>query len=356
MSLTLGSLFAGIGGFDLGFERAGFKTLWQCEIDKAAQGVLRRHFPEAQLHSDVREVGAHNLVPVDVLTFGSPCQDVSLAGKRAGLAGNRSGLFHEAIRVIRELRERYGKPDFAIWENVLGAFSSNGGRDFAVVLQELADIGASDIAWRVLDSQWFGVPQRRRRIFLVADFGGARAGQILSISQGGSWDSSTGGTKRREVAEALDGGTRKGAWWDGSDIADCLDLSMLVKGQMLPEKRRFPVVYGNSDRLRRLTPLEIERCFGFPDEWTAPQLDTPRYRQLGNSIAVPIAQWVAGRLSSVQLRGAEWQPVVFSADCDEDGNCPACAIDYADCEFFGPTQDGLEYEERDGVLYARRAP
>ena len=108
---TIGSLFAGIGGFDLGFERAGFSTTWACEIDQKAQAVLRLRFPNAKLHDDVCQIGAHNLEPVDVVTFGSPCQDLSVAGKRAGLAGERSGLFHEAVRVIRELRAAHGKPD-----------------------------------------------------------------------------------------------------------------------------------------------------------------------------------------------------------------------------------------------------
>lgn len=183
MTLRLGSLFAGVGGFDLGFERAGFKTEWAVEIDPKAQAVLRRRFPSAALHGDVREVGAHNLGPVDVLTFGSPCQDLSVAGKRAGLAGGRSGLFHAATRVIRELRDRYGKPDLAIWENVPGAFSSNDGHDFEAVLRALANVGALDIGWRVLDSRWFGVAQRRRRILLVADFRGQRADEVLALRE-----------------------------------------------------------------------------------------------------------------------------------------------------------------------------
>ena len=181
---TIGSLFAGIGGFDLGFERAGFTTTWACEIDQKAQAVLRLRFPHAKLHDDVCQIGAHNLEPVDVVTFGSPCQDLSVAGKRAGLAGERSGLFHEAVRVIRECRAAYGKPDFAIWENVPGAFSSNGGRDFAAVIDALVNIGARDVAWRVLDSRFFGVAQRRRRVFLVADFGGERAEQVLALAEG----------------------------------------------------------------------------------------------------------------------------------------------------------------------------
>lgn len=198
---TIGSLFAGIGGFDLGFERAGFTTAWTCEIDQKAQAVLRLRFPQAVHHDDVTQVGAHNLGPVDVVTFGSPCQDLSVAGKRAGLAGARSGLFHESVRIIRELRERYGKPDFAVWENVPGAFSSNGGRDFAVVVQEMVDLGARDVAWRVLDSRFFGVAQRRRRVFLVADFGGERAEQILALTEGVRGHSPKGRKTRQGAAE-----------------------------------------------------------------------------------------------------------------------------------------------------------
>lgn len=208
---TIGSLFAGIGGFDLGFERAGFKTTWACEIDQKAQAVLRLRFPDAKLHDDVCQIGVHNLEPVDVVTFGSPCQDLSVAGKRAGLAGERSGLFHEAVRIIRELRERHGKPDFAIWENVPGAFSSNQGRDFAAVLQALADIGATDLAWRVVDSRFFGVAQRRRRVFLVADFGGERAEQVLALAQGVRGYSPQGRKAREGTAERVREGASNGS-------------------------------------------------------------------------------------------------------------------------------------------------
>lgn len=205
--LRIGSLFAGVGGFDLGFERAGFTTAWAVEIDEKAQAVLRLRFPEAELHDDVTKVGAHNLAPVDVITYGFPCQDLSVAGKRAGLDGQRSGLFHEAVRVIRELRARDGKPDIAIAENVPGLFSSNAGRDFAVVLQTLVDVGARDVAWRVLDSQHHGVAQRRRRVFLVADFGGERAGKILSLAEGVRGDSAPSRKARKGAAR----GAGKGA-------------------------------------------------------------------------------------------------------------------------------------------------
>jgi len=181
--LTHGELFAGISGFGLGFEKAGIKTKWMVEKDLNCQKVLRYHYPEIKLLSDVEKCGVHNLEPVDIISFGSPCQDMSVAGQRAGIQGERSGLFFEATRIIKEMRDKYGSPIFAIWENVPGAFSSNGGDDFGSVLAEMANIGALDIAWTVLDSQYFGVAQRRRRVFLVADFGGKRSEQILFESE-----------------------------------------------------------------------------------------------------------------------------------------------------------------------------
>jgi site-specific DNA-cytosine methylase len=159
--LTHGSLFTGIGGFDAGFEAAGIRSVWQVEIDQACRGVLARHFPDTQRFADVREVGAHNLPPVDIITFGAPCQDVSIAGKRAGLKGERSGLFFEAIRICRELQ-----PAIAIYENVPGILSASEGKDIQIVIDSLTQIGYTmDVD--ILDAQEFGVAQRRRRVFFV---------------------------------------------------------------------------------------------------------------------------------------------------------------------------------------------
>lgn len=194
--MKVGSLFSGIGGIDLAFERQGFSVAWQCEIDSHAQAVLRRHWPGVTLYGDVTTMNGTNVEPVDIVTFGSPCQDLSVAGKRGGLEGERSGLFHEAVRLIAEMREAtHGRyPAFALWENVPGALSSSNGWDFAAVLDSLAHVGAVDIGYRVLDAQFFGVPQRRRRIYLVADFGGHRAGAILALTEGGSRDTAESGT------------------------------------------------------------------------------------------------------------------------------------------------------------------
>ena len=203
-TLRLGSLFDGSGGFPLAATKVGIEPVWASEIEPFPILVTTTRFPQMQHLGDICNTDGSQLEPVDVVTFGSPCQDLSVAGKRAGLAGERSGLFHQAVRVIKEMRKassgRY--PRFAVWENVPGAFSSNKGADFHQVLRELISVtdeqaaanlprvqkwqkaGAIvadqwSIAWRVLDAQFFGLPQRRKRIYLIADFASQRAGHIL---------------------------------------------------------------------------------------------------------------------------------------------------------------------------------
>ena len=193
------SLFSGIGGFDLAFERAGMECVAVCEIDKNAQSVLRRHFPKAELFDDVRKVGkeTHGRNAIDLICGGFPCQDVSIAGRRAGLAGERSGLWFEFARIIDEI-----EPRWVIIENVPGLLSSNKGQDFAAIIQWLAERGYG-VAWRVLDAQFFGVPQRRRRVFIVASFGNGSATEVLFESEGGERDNPKGGEAGKEVAYSL---------------------------------------------------------------------------------------------------------------------------------------------------------
>lgn len=161
---TVGSLFAGIGGFDLGFEAAGFRTEWQVEIHDVCRAVLADRFPHARQYADVRTC-LPNLTPVDVIVGGFPCQDVSTMGRRAGLAGERSGLFFAAVQIVTALRPRY-----IVLENVPGLVSSNDGRDLQTVIETLAQCGYVGF-WRVLDSSYFGVPTKRRRVFMVAGLG-----------------------------------------------------------------------------------------------------------------------------------------------------------------------------------------
>jgi len=206
------SLFSGVGGFDMGLEAAGYETIFQCEWDVHCTRVLNKHWPNVPKWGDVSTLtGAHVLDkagPPDVVAWGSPCQDLSVAGKRAGLAGAKSGLFHDGIRIIKEIRELTNNvyPRFSIWENVPGALSSNGGADFGVVLDEMAQAGALELEWAVLDAQYFGVAQRRRRIFLVAVFDPADAsrsrGKVLPVAEGMPRNSKARGKKGQGAAPA----------------------------------------------------------------------------------------------------------------------------------------------------------
>ena len=205
--LTLGSLFDGSGGFPLGGLISGITPLWASEIEPFPIRVTTKRLPFMKHYGDVSAIDGAKLPPVDIITFGSPCQDMSLAGKREGLDGNRSGLFYEAVRIIKEMRVKTNDkyPRYIVWENVPGAFSSNKGEDFRCVLESICHIADEtvsvpsvkkwqyagcimgdgySVAWRMLDAQYWGVPQRRKRIYLVADFAGGCAGKILFESEG----------------------------------------------------------------------------------------------------------------------------------------------------------------------------
>ena len=211
--LTMGSLFDGIGGFPLAAVRNGITPIWASEIEKFPMEVTKIHFPDMLHLGDITKINGAKIPVVDIICGGSPCQDLSVAsGNRKGLVGERSGLFMEQIRIIKEMRkedEKHGRtaefirPRYAVWENVPGAFSSAEGEDFKAVLEKFCKVYDStlsvprpddgkwksagaiflerkfSLAWRVLDSQHWGVPQRRRRIYLVADFGGLTAPEIL---------------------------------------------------------------------------------------------------------------------------------------------------------------------------------
>lgn len=374
--MRLGSLFSGVGGIDLAFERAGFTVAWQVEIDRQARSVLARNWPDVPRFEDVRDVGKKQLSKVDVIAFGSPCQDLSVAGQRKGISGERSGLFFEALRIVRQLR-----PTFIVWENVPGAFISNRGRDFASVVCGVFECGARDIAWRVLDAQYFGLAQRRERVFLVADFRGERAGQILfepacvcgnpptrrqagedvaatirghsssrgvsAPGRGGEDDSNlviaptlrasgvgterAGNTRGQDplivahacIAHQAKGGdpttdnyviacTLSGEGFDGSEDGSgrgtpiVPDLCGTIRGDRKADQNGSGAVpftmIGQTQGVRRLTPRECERLQGLPDDWTRydadgkEQKDGPRYRQIGNGVAVPVLEWIARRI------------------------------------------------------------
>ena len=211
------SLFSGVGGFDMGLENAGMETVFQCEWDKHANSILYKHWPDVPKWDDVSTLtGKHILAHapvVDVVAWGSPCQDLSVAGARKGLDGERSGLFHEGIRIIKELQEETNGqyPRISIWENVVGAITSNNGNDFGVILDEMAKAGALVQEWSVLDAQYFGIPQRRRRVFLLSAFCPAIANNcpnpILPVAESLRGNSAKGKPKVKSAATTLTEGT-----------------------------------------------------------------------------------------------------------------------------------------------------
>lgn len=202
------SLFAGVGGFDLGLTRSGHECVGQVEIDKHARAVLDLQFPDVPKHNDVTtaidwadQIGLTG--SIDLVCGGFPCQDLSVAGKRAGLAGARSGLFYDALRFAT-----HTKAETILLENVPGLLASNQGRDFGAVLTALADSGYSNIEWRVLDSQFFGVAQRRRRVFIVASVGTEPFRQILSICESSAGDSETSQQTGQDTSSTIADGVR----------------------------------------------------------------------------------------------------------------------------------------------------
>ena len=256
---TVLSLFSGIGGFDLGLERAGFRVVGQVEIDPFCQKVLAHHWPDVARYSDVRNVAvvptehagrgeadgrrgpdsgsaggaardeAAELPRVDLVCGGFPCQDLSVAGKRAGLDGARSGLWFEFHRILSELR-----PTFCLIENVPGLLSSNQGRDFGIVLAGLGELWPA-VGWAILDSQHFGVPQRRRRVYIVGGPSRACVQQILSLCEGGDWNTQARRAEREDVAPTLNGGANRtgGDRPPGTqvDTAESLVLAHSLRGQ-----------------------------------------------------------------------------------------------------------------------------
>lgn len=251
--ITMGSLFSGSGGFELAGSIFGIRPIWASEIEPFPILVTTKNFPEMKHLGDINKLNGADLEPVTIIAGGSPCQDMSIAGKREGLDGSRSNLFREQIRIIKEMREsdraagRTGtqiRPRYMVWENVPGAFSSNKGKDFQAVLQEIVSITDEEsnvplppkgkwqtagcimgdhftIAWRVLDAQYWGVPQRRKRIYLVADFGGNTAPKILFEREGLSGNF----TKSREAWQRTAGDIKTGTHKTGTDDVECYDIS-----------------------------------------------------------------------------------------------------------------------------------
>lgn len=365
--LTMGSLFDGAGTMPFAAMLCGIKPVWSSEIEKFPCEVTKKRFPDVKQLGNVTKINGAEIEPVDIITFGSPCQDLSVAGQRAGLKGERSCLFMEAVRIIKEMRENAirtnqpVRPRYAVWENVPGAYSSNKGEDFRVVLEELCKVvdsevsiprptkgkweragaivgdaasgGGYSVAWRTLDAQYWGVPQRRRRIWLVADFGGESAPEILFKREGLHRSFAESRAAWERVAETVGGSIGSASVWDCRGNGDGQTAATLTGDHQNRVTDYTSVVYaiGNGQvagtglhekveslncmhdaqaviaidrakgpgaicdkKIRRLTPTECARLQGMPSWWCAdiPHSDSAEYKMWGNGMALPNALYV----------------------------------------------------------------
>ncbi len=288
-------LFSGIGGFHKGFEQAGYKLDWVgfSEVDKYSSAVYKHRFKNVKDLGDVRTIQSKDLPKIDLITFGSPCQDFSQAsGSRSGLKGHRSSLIRESIRLISEC-----KPHTFIWENVKGTFSSNNGEDFWAIIQAFINIGGYRLEWELLNSRWFQVPQNRERIYLIGHLGRGSGRTVFPL---------------REASKSVSEISLKQIGTIGEDseatrVYDANGLSKTIKdGGGMGVKTGL---YKLQERIRRLTPIECERLQGFPDNFTSkgiinnevtPISNSQRYKQLGNAVTVNVVQAIAEKLNKIR--------------------------------------------------------
>ncbi len=352
VDINLLDLFSGIGGFSQGLKQAGFNINkhYHAEIDKHANAIYKKQFPNAELLGDVRHVHSADLERIDVITFGSPCQDFSIAGKRQGLDGDRSSLISEAIRLIDECR-----PDFFIWENVKGAFSSNAGEDFWAIIQAFTNIGGYRLEWQLLNTSWL-LPQNRERIYLVGRIAERCCREIFPIAENdkplcyqkkrlhrevqADKDISACLTSRMHKMGIIDNYIQVGKlrlhYKDDNgfrpmkdNIAPTItamsrptgDGMATIKTRQKPRGNNkgsdfdiCPTISSSSfehnnhvvnERIRKLTEIECERLQGFKDDWTKygnyggeiKQVSaTQRYKCIGNAVTVDVVQMVAERI------------------------------------------------------------
>lgn len=303
--MTHGSLFTGIGGFDLGFEKAGIKTLWQVEQDKSCQKVLTRHWPNIKRYEDVKEVGKRNLETVDIISGGFPCQDVSVAGKRGGLQAPRSGLFYETERIIKEL-----KPAWFVLENVPGLFSSNKGEDFKIIIKTLTNIGYG-VCWRVLDSQYFGVAQRRRRVFIIGHAGNASAAKVLFESESMYWNPQAGSKARSGTPKGVARSITSSCYKRHDEDTDTIIPVAFTENQRgevwtTPYAQQLTAGGGKPGQgypaimCSSLDPNGMRNATRFSKRLDYPLLpkglDSQRYKALGNAVTVNVVEWIGRNL------------------------------------------------------------
>ena len=274
-------LFSGIGAFALGLLTAGysFKNHYYSEIDKYAIANYQNNFKNAQYAGDIRKIKKNQIEKPDLITFGSPCQNLSIAGNHKGITGQKSSLFFDAVKIIE-----WYKPHCFVFENVKGLLQNNQGKDFEIVLQKIAELGVYVCQWQLINSAWF-LPQNRERLYLVGHLAKEGARQVFPLKLPGS--QSTTDQPKVEII----GRTNK-----FGNVGIIVNTNRLASTLMATGKDGNSIFY-DKGKLRRLTPLECERLQGLPDNWTAcglfkgetlPISDTQRYIMLGNSVTVPI--------------------------------------------------------------------
>ena len=323
-------LFSGIGGFSLGFKRAGyhFTEHYFSEIDKHAIANYKYNFPNAKYIGDITSIHRRDFADIDIITFGSPCQDFSLAGKRKGLKGGKSSLIEYAITLVARLR-----PSVFIWENVKGAFSSNSGADFWAIIQAFANIGDYRLEWQLLNTSWV-LPQNRERIYLIGHLAGRSESGVFPIEEN---DFSFTKEKKYQFHPELCGTLkangnmntddtyiipRKAKALTGGGHSGGLHSDMTIIKQLARGKNKgadltiCPTISSNAfqennllDGIRRLTEIECERLQGFSDNWTQygnykntiKRISrTRRYKLIGNAVTVDIVELIAKRLKLIQ--------------------------------------------------------
>lgn len=354
MKIKVGSLFDGIGGAPLSAVLSGAEPVWASEIEKLPTFITKRHFPNMKHYGDITQINGAEIEPVDIIVGGSPCQDLSVAGKRAGLAGERSGLFMEQVRIVKEMREhdrtdgRTGesiRPRYMVWENVPGAFSSNGGEDFRAVLEETAKVAdpsvsiprsvngwanagsiladGFSISWRTFDAQYWGVLQRRRRIYLVADFGGHTAPEICfeqESVQGGIAQSRSKGKGIAADAERSTG--KAGELVLNDQGGSVIDVSYGVTGTLRAQAHGHqPVVVQSEPTVCRMV------AFGeYSTDGTCSTMKQRDYKDATDLVVEPICfeprsqdgvHRIHGDISPTlnTAQGGQRQPCVMSIDC-----------------------------------------
>tara|TARA_B100000780_G_scaffold100259_1_gene70016 strand:- start:51 stop:992 length:942 start_codon:yes stop_codon:yes gene_type:complete len=307
MKLKHLDLFSGIGGFHLGFQKAGFELeTYFSEIDKYAIDVYKHNFKNSKYVGSVTDIQSKDLPKIDLITFGSPCQDFSLAGKRKGMQGAKSSLISEAIRLISECR-----PRFFVWENVKGTFSSNNSEDFWAIIQAFTNIGGYRLEWQLLNTSWF-LPQNRERIYLVGYLGEKSGKEIFPIKENAKKINEL----QRQQANTNTLTTRYTATGSGSYITERKFIPQKIGDYRYDEGFRWrkdnnsptltllsSKIYIKKKEIRRLTPLECERLQGFPDNWTQKGCndlisDGQRYKMCGNAVTVDVVEAVAKKIKS----------------------------------------------------------